>query len=75
MDIVAVNYIQRARNRIRVLKALEKDVKTNSFLSRELKITVSNMRILLIGLRDNGFIECFNKESFHYKLYKLNQKR
>ena len=74
MEIIDVSFLLRGKNRVRILEALNAEPKTNSYLSRELKISISNVRPILRELTAKGFIKCRNPEDFHYKLYEITAK-
>lgn len=74
MTVLDVNYVMRSKNRRRFLEALEKEPKTNSYLSRELNIDISNIRKLIVDLEEKDFIVCKNPDDFHFKLYGLSRK-
>lgn len=74
MDVLEVNFIRRARNRKMVLAALEKQPKTNSYLVKELKLDMGNIRKLFDQLEDRGLIICKNPDDYHSKLYEITRK-
>lgn len=74
MEILEINYVLRAKNRKRILEAIETKSKPNNYLSKELKVDIANIRKLLHELEQKGFIVCENPDDYHLKLYSISRK-
>ena len=68
-----VSFVVRAKNRTRILKALDKP-KLPSQLAKELKIHISHVSRTLSELEKAGLIECLTPDEKIGKLYRLTKK-
>ena len=69
-----IAFLLRAKNRIAVLKTLEKGSKISSQMEKETGLYKSHMSRALKELRDRNLIKCINPGDRTYKFYELTAK-
>ena len=74
VDIYDITFIKRGKNRMEILKLLEKGEKTQAQLHKESGIYRTHVRRTLLELEEKGFVKCLNPKDRIYKLYGLTEK-
>lgn len=75
MDLSEINFILRGSRRRKILNSLKNSKgKNTSFISKELKLSITNTSKTLKELEEKSYIQCKNKNDYHYKIYELTKK-
>ncbi len=75
MEIDEINFILRGSRRRKILKKLENiSGKNISYISKELKLSITNVSKTIKELEKNNYVICENPKKYHYKMYKLTKK-
>lgn len=66
-------YVLSSSYRVRVMKALEYDIKTPTNIAKEAGITSNHISRVLGELKDADLAECLNEEEWKGRLYRLTE--
>ncbi len=69
-----ISFVMRAKNRIKILSALEMESKYSGLLAKETKIYKSHISRTIKELKSKGLIVCKNPHDRAYKFYTLTSK-
>ncbi|MDO8511385.1 MAG: hypothetical protein Q7S55_04425 [Nanoarchaeota archaeon] len=71
VDTYLLAYVQRAKNRLQILKLLETKEKTQAQLHKESGMYRTHVRRTLLELEGKGLVKCLNPKDRLYKIYKI----
>ena len=69
-----LSYVLRAKNRMKVLNALESERKISAQLEKETEMYKSHMSRTLKELQEKKLIKCINPKDRSFKFYELTSK-
>lgn len=69
-----VGFVIRSKNRTKVMKSLQNDVKIPSQIAIDIGIKTNHVSNNLKILKDHELVECINPEDRKGKLYRLTEK-
>lgn len=72
MDNETLKYVNRSSYRVKVLKAIGKDVKMPMEIASDSGILPNHISNVLRQLREKDMVECLNPESRKGRLYRLS---
>ena len=67
--LTEISYVQMSKYRIKVMKALEEDVKIPSVIAKNSGIKINHISKILAELKAHGLVECINPEVRKGRLY------
>ena len=72
--LTEISYVQMSKYRIKVMKALEGDVKIPSVIAKDSGIKTNHISKILSELKAHELVECINPEVRKGRLYRLTDK-
>ena len=66
-----IEYVKRSKNRLKVMKSLDGDVKIPSEIAKDAQIHNNHISNILRQLRQRELVECINPEAKKGRLYRL----
>ena len=72
--LTEISYVQMSKYRIKVMKALEGDVKIPSVIAKDSGIKTNHISKILSELKAHELVECINPEVRKGMLYRLTDK-
>ena len=69
--LAEVGFVIRSKNRTKVMKSLQGEVKIPSMIAVETGIITNHVSNNLKDLKDHGLVECINPEAKKGRLYRL----
>jgi len=72
--LTEISYVQMSKYRIKVMKALEGDVKIPSVIAKDSGIKTNHISKILAELKAHELVECINPEVRKGRLYRLTDK-
>ncbi|WP_458454283.1 transcriptional regulator [Methanobrevibacter sp.] len=72
--LTEISYVQLSKYRIKVMKALEGDVKIPSGIAKDSGIKINHISKVLAELKAHQLVECINPEVRKGRLYRLTDK-
>ena len=69
-----ISFVLRAKNRLQILSALEKESKYSGSLAKEIKLYKSHVSRAIKELENKGLIVCKNPLDRSYRFYSLTPK-
>lgn len=72
--LIEISYVRTSTYRLRVMKALEGNLKIPSEIAKETGILTNHMSNTLRQLKEHGLVECVNPQSKKGRLYRLTPK-
>lgn len=72
--LIEISYVRTSTYRLRVMKALEGNLKIPSEIAKETGILTNHMSNTLGQLKEHDLVECVNPQSKKGRLYRLTQK-
>ncbi len=72
--LTEISYVQMSKYRIKVMKALEGDVKIPSGIAKDSGIKINHISKVLAELKAHQLVECINPEVRKGRLYRLTDK-
>ena len=72
--LTEISYVQMSKYRIKVMKALEGDVKIPSVIAKDSGIKTNHISKVLAELKAHELVECINPEVRKGRLYRLTDK-
>ena len=72
--LAEISYVQMSKYRIKVMKALEGDVKIPSVIAKDSGIKTNHISKILSELKAHELVECINPEVRKGRLYRLTDK-
>lgn len=73
-DMSIISLLLRSKNRIKVLKSLEKGDKIPSKISKEIDDNSNHVSKYLRTLKDAELVECLNEDDKRYRFYSITDK-
>ena len=72
--LTEISYVQMSKYRIKVMKALEGEVKIPSVIAKDSGIKTDHISKVLAELKVHELVECINPEVRKGRLYRLTEK-
>ena len=72
--LTEISYVQMSKYRIKVMKALEGEVKIPSVIAKDSGIKTNHISKVLAELKVHELVECINPEVRKGRLYRLTEK-
>ncbi|WP_295610990.1 winged helix-turn-helix domain-containing protein [uncultured Methanobrevibacter sp.] len=72
--LTEISYVQMSKYRIKVMKALDGDVKIPSVIAKDSGIKTNHISKILSELKAHELVECINPEVRKGRLYRLTDK-
>jgi DNA-binding MarR family transcriptional regulator len=72
--LTEISYVQMSKYRIKVMKALDGDVRIPSVIAKDSGIKTNHISKILAELKSHGLVECINPEVRKGRLYRLTDK-
>ena len=72
--LTEISYVQMSKYRIKVMKALDGDVKIPSVIAKDSGIKTNHISKILSELKAHELVECINPEVRKDRLYRLTDK-
>jgi len=73
-DMGIISLLLRSKNRIKILKSLEKGDKIPSKISKEIDDNSNHVSKYLRTLKDAELVECLNEDDKRYRFYSITDK-
>ena len=73
-DMGIISLLLRSKNRIKILKSLEKGDKIPSKISKEIDDNSNHVSKYLRTLKDADLVECLNEDDKRYRFYSITDK-
>ena len=73
-DMRVISLLLRSKNRVKILKTLEKGDKIPSKISKEIDDNSNHVSKYLNTLKDAEFVECLNEDDKRYRFYSITDK-
>ena len=73
-DMRIISLLLRSKNRIKILKSLEKGDKIPSKISKEIDDNSNHVSKYLRTLKDADLVECLNEDDKRYRFYSITDK-
>ena len=73
-DMRIISLLLRSKNRIKILKSLEKGDKIPSKISKEIDDNSNHVSKYLRTLKDAELVECLNEDDKRYRFYSITDK-
>ena len=71
--LIEISYVQMSKYRIKVMKALEGEVKIPSVIAKDSGIKTNHISKILSELKAHELVECINPEVRKGRLYRLTE--
>ncbi|MDD6285090.1 MAG: winged helix-turn-helix domain-containing protein [Methanobacteriaceae archaeon] len=69
--IEGISYIKSSKNRLKIIKIINTEIKIPSEISSETNIRLNHVSKLLSELKENNIVECLNEKDKKGRLYRL----
>ncbi len=73
-DMRVISLLLRSKNRVKILKSLEKGDKIPSKISKEIDDNSNHVSKYLRTLKDAELVECLNEDDKRYRFYSITDK-